>query len=79
MKHSCSINQRNSFFFFLFLSDQGLLLKIKKFSKPFNKDKQINRSIRHTMYRKGLKFALVVGLKKLTFTYITVLKKKVEK
>ena len=65
MKYICTYNetlmlQKIFLFFFLFSfegggSDQGLLLKIKKFSKTFDKD----RSIRHTMYKKGLKFALV--------------------
>ena len=42
-----------------------IMLKIKKFSKL---------SIRHTMHKKGQKFAPVVELAKLNFTYITLLK-----
>jgi len=45
-------------------------LKLRNFQNPFNKDK----SIRHTMHKKGLKFAPVVELAKLNFTYVTVLK-----
>ena len=44
------------------------------YQKPFNKDKSVGLCIRHTMHKKGPKFALVVELTKLNFTYITVLK-----
>ena len=38
-------------------------LKLWNFQNPFNKDKSVLfRSIRHTMHKKGLKFALVVEL-----------------
>ena len=54
------------------------MLKIKKFSKPFNNNKsvfsQYRRSIKNTMHEKGLKFAPVVQLAKLNLTYITVVK-----
>ena len=40
------------------------MLKIKKFSKH----------IRHAIHKKGVKFALVVELSKLNFTFFTVLK-----
>jgi len=43
-----------------------IMLKIKKFSNPFL------RSIRHTMHKKSLTFALVVEVAKLNFTYIAV-------
>ena len=45
-------------------------LKWRNFQKPSSKDK----SIRQTMDKKGLKFAPVVELAKLKFTYITVVK-----
>ena len=46
-------------------------LKLRNFRNPFNKDKSV---VRHTMHKKGVKFALVVELTKLNFTYITLLK-----
>ena len=45
-------------------------LKLRNFQNPSSKDK----SIRHTMDKKGLKFAPVLELAKLKFTYITVVK-----
>ena len=54
------------------------MLRIKKFSKPFDKSVglyvDIEISTVYTMHKKGLKFALVVELAKLHFTYIRVLK-----
>ena len=38
-------------------------LKLRNFQNPCNKDKSV--CIRHTMHKKGLKFALVVELAKL--------------
>ena len=47
-------------------------LKSRKFQTPFNK---VSRSVRNTIHRKKhLKFAPVVELAKLKFTYITVMK-----
>ena len=44
------------------------------FQNPFDKDKTVGLCIWNTLHKKGLKFALVVELAKLNFTYITVLK-----
>ena len=48
--------------------------KLKFFENPFNMDKSVSRSIRNTMHKKGIKFAPVVELAKLKFTYIIVVK-----
>ena len=58
--------------------DSCLLGKLSKssnqiiFENPFITDKSERRSIRNTMHKRYLKFALVVDLAQLKFTYITV-------